>query len=88
MATSLKVKIIDPVGLHARPASVVVQKASKFKSDIEIHASGKKGNLKSIMGVLSLAVKKGAEVEIIAKGPDEKEAIEEIKKTMKENKLI
>lgn len=52
--------IIDPIGLHARPASVVSTIASKFKSDVQIvlDKTGKVGNLKSIMNVMSLGVKK------------------------------
>ncbi|NQZ65877.1 MAG: HPr family phosphocarrier protein [Mycoplasmatales bacterium] len=81
-------KITDPVGLHARPASITVSAASKFESEITISANGKAGNLKSIMNVMALGVKQGNEVTIEAIGSDEKEAIESIQSTMKENNLI
>lgn len=84
----LTVKITDPVGLHARPASIVVSAASKFASDIKISSEGKSGNLKSIMNVMALGVKQGQEVTIEAKGADADKAIAEIKKAMKENGLI
>ena len=50
----LKVLVIDPVGLHARPATVAVNAASKFKSDVKVGFNGKTVNMKSIMGVMSL----------------------------------
>lgn len=84
----IKIKIIDPIGLHARPASIVVQQASKFKSNIKLIANGKEANLKSIMSIMALGVKTNTEITIIADGNDEKEALEKIKKTMQENKLI
>ena len=43
--------IIDETGIHARPATMLVQTASKFDSDIQLEYNGKKVNLKSIMGV-------------------------------------
>ena len=81
-------KIIDKAGIHARPASIVVATASKFESDIKLHFKSHSANLKSIMNILALGVKSGDEITIDAKGDDEKEAIAEIKKALKENKLI
>jgi phosphocarrier protein len=85
----LKVKIIDPIGLHARPASQVVTAASKFEADIKIvSAEGKEANLKSIMSVMAMGVKTGEEITIIAEGSDAEAAIREIESSMKENELI
>ncbi|MGV2874547.1 phosphocarrier protein HPr [Macrococcus capreoli] len=67
--------IIDETGIHARPATMLVQTASKFESDIQLEYNAKKVNLKSIMGVMSLGVGKDAEITIYAEGSDEKEAI-------------
>ncbi|WP_423189691.1 phosphocarrier protein HPr [Alkalibacterium sp. f15] len=75
--------IIAETGIHARPATLLVQQASKFNSDITLDYKGKSVNLKSIMGVMSLGVGKGAEVSITADGADEKEAIEGIEGTIK-----
>ncbi len=85
---SFTAKITDPVGLHARPASVTVSTASKFDAEITIESNGKSGNLKSIMNIMALGVKQGDEIKISASGSDEKEAIQEIQKTMKDNNLI
>lgn len=67
-------------GLHARPATLLVKKASSFKSDISIEFNGKKANVKSLIGVLSLAVTKDAVIKVIASGDDEALAVEEIVK--------
>ena len=55
--------VADPVGLHARPATILVNQASKFASNIKLIYNGKEVNLKSIMGVMSLGVPTKAEVE-------------------------
>ena len=69
--------IIDETGIHARPATMLVQTASKFDSDIQLEYNGKKVNLKSIMGVMS-GVGKDAEITIYADGSDESDAIQAI----------
>jgi phosphocarrier protein len=76
-------KVIAETGIHARPATLLVQAASKFSSDINLEYSGKSVNLKSIMGVMSLGVGQGSEISISAEGDDEKEAIDAIADTMK-----
>lgn len=79
--------VIAETGIHARPATVLVQTASKFSSDIHIEYKGKTVNLKSIMGVMSLGVGQGADVVITAEGPDEVGAIAGIDETMKREGL-
>ena len=74
--------IIDETGIHARPATMLVQTASKFESDIQLDYNAKKVNLKSIMGVMSLGVGKDAEITIYAEGSDEKEAIDAISEVL------
>lgn len=74
--------IIAETGIHARPATMLVQVASKFSSDINIEFSGKSVNLKSIMGVMSLGVGQGADVTITADGDDAADAIVAISDTM------
>ena len=70
----------NSTGLHARPATLLVKKASAFKSDISLEYNGKKANVKSLIGVLSLGVSKDANVKVIASGDDEALAAEEIAK--------
>lgn len=73
-----KVTIVNDAGLHARPAAALVKLASKFESDFYIHLYGYKVNGKSILGVMTLAAEKGAELELELRGPDENEALEAI----------
>ncbi|HEU5139264.1 MAG TPA: phosphocarrier protein HPr [Bacillales bacterium] len=68
--------ITHETGLHARPATAVVNKAGQYQSDVQLSYNGKSVNLKSIMGVMSLGVSKGAEVTISAEGNDAESAIE------------
>ena len=79
--------ITAETGVHARPATILVQTASKFTSDITLTYNGKSVNLKSIMGVMSLGVGQNAEVTISAEGDDEKDAIAAIEDTMKKEGL-
>ncbi|MDR3596257.1 HPr family phosphocarrier protein [Clostridium sp.] len=75
-----EVSVKNSSGLHARPATLLVKKASSFKSDVSIEYNGKKANVKSLIGVLSLAVTKDAVIKVIASGDDEALAAEEIVK--------
>ena len=68
--------LTNQVGLHARPATFFIQKANEFKSGIWIEREERKVNAKSLLGVLSLGVVKGGEIDIIAEGEDEAEALE------------
>ena len=79
--------VIAVTGLHARPATLLVQTASKFNSDINLEYKGKSVNLKSIMGVMSLGVGQGSDVTITAEGTDEAEAIAAIAETMQKEGL-
>lgn len=65
-------------GLHARPATLLVKKASSFKSNIYIEYNGKKANAKSLIGVLSLGVNKGGKITLYVNGDDEMYAMEEL----------
>ncbi len=76
--------IANEQGLHARPATTLVSKANQFKSDITIYHEGETADLKSIMGVLSLGVTRGALVEIVIDGPDASDAMEAIGTHIKE----
>lgn len=66
-----KYTIISAEGLHARPASRLVQIATPFTAEVKLEFNGKQVNMKSIMGVMSLGISKGKEIKIIADGPDE-----------------
>lgn len=71
-----EVLILDKHGLHARPASTLVQTASKFISDITLEVNGKTLNAKSIIALLSASIKYNSRIVISAKGEDEIQAVE------------
>lgn len=75
-------KVIEQTGIHARPATVLVQAAGKFDSSIQLEYNEKRVNLKSIMGVMSLGIGQGAEIKIIVEGTDEKEALQSLEETL------
>ena len=69
-------------GIHARPATLLVQAAGKFDSEINLEFNGKKVNLKSIMGVMSLGIGKDASITITAEGSDEQDALRTLTDTL------
>ncbi|MDF2502522.1 MULTISPECIES: HPr family phosphocarrier protein [Clostridium] len=75
-----EVTVKSSTGLHARPATLLVKKASGFKSDVSLEYNGKKANIKSLIGVLSLGVTSNAVVKVTASGDDETLAAEEVAK--------
>ena len=77
--------IVAETGIHARPATLLVQTASKFASDITLDYKGKAVNLKSIMGVMSLGVKCGQEITMKTDGDEEEAAADALLAFLKEN---
>lgn len=82
VAKSIVVKA--ETGIHARPASLLVQKATSFPCELKVEKGNKSANLKSIMGVMSLCINKGDEIRVIAEGEREHEAITAITKMIEE----
>jgi phosphocarrier protein len=82
MTISKEFHIVAETGIHARPATLLVQAAAKFSSEANLEYKGKTVNLKSIMGVMSLGVGQDADVKISVEGADESEAIKGIEETM------
>ena len=72
------IKIKNKLGLHARPAALLVQEAAKYSSTIELEANDIKVNGKSIMGVMMLAAAYNSELKIIAEGEDAESSIQAI----------
>ena len=77
---SRDVKIVNEVGLHARPATFFIQKANTYKSSIWIEKEDRRVNAKSLLGVLSMGIVKGTLVTLIADGDDENEALNGLEK--------
>ena len=79
------VTIIHEVGLHARPASMFVQIAAKYRSDIEVTHGETTANAKSILGILTLGAHQGAEITIKAEGEDAEEALQALEQLVLDN---
>ena len=73
-----EVKILNKLGIHARPAAEIVKAAGKFKSSITIVRDDLEVNAKSIMGVMMLAAECGATVTLRASGEDADAAVESL----------
>ena len=72
---SKKVTIINPTGLHLRPAGVLCDTAIQFKAEIRLKKGTTYSNAKSLLGVLGSRIVSGDEVEVICTGEDEAEAL-------------
>ena len=78
--TEKKVTIINRAGIHARPAAMLVQTANQFASEIYIEKDSERINGKSIMGIITLGATFDSELNIVAEGDDEAEAVDAIAK--------
>lgn len=70
--------IQNKAGIHVRVASLLVQTANDFKSEIYIYKDNEKANCKSIMGIMMLGITYGTNITLSAEGEDEKQAIESL----------
>jgi phosphocarrier protein len=73
-------KIVNKLGIHARPAAEIVKTAGKFKSNITIVRDDLEVNAKSIMGVMMLAAECGSTLQLKAEGPDASEALDALER--------
>jgi len=81
----IKLTINHEVGLHARPASIFVQTAAKFLSDIEVTHGETTVNAKSILAILTLGAHQGAELVIRAEGTDAEQALQALENLVADN---
>jgi len=72
---SKKVVVMNPTGLHLKPAAVFCKEAMKFRSTVTFTFGNATANAKSVLSVLAACVKCGDEIEILCVGPDEEEAL-------------
>lgn len=77
--------ITDPEGIHARPAGLLVKKASEYASAITIDKNGKIADAKRIFAVMGLAAKKGETIKLTVEGSDEEEAASAIEAFLEQN---
>lgn len=73
--TESEIKLVNKLGLHARPSAKVSQLASSFKCDVWLARGSRKINAKSIMGVMMLAAARGSTLRVEAEGPDAEQAL-------------
>lgn len=82
MSKVVSLIVDNTTGIGALKAQKVVQAASDFESDIMLKYMNKEVDLKSILGIMSLAVLEGAEIEIEARGTDAVEAIAKLREML------
>ena len=75
---SKNLTVVNPSGLHLRPAGVLSQTAMKFKSDITIVSGEKKIVAKSVLNVMAAGIKCGTQITLICDGEDEEEAMKTV----------
>ena len=83
----IKYRIDDEMGLHARPAGLLVKLAAKYKCDIQLGTPVKMVNAKRIIGVMALTLKQGNEMTMTFNGEDEAEAVGAVKAFLEENQF-
>ena len=77
--------IADPLGLHARPAGLLVKAAAAHQSTVTVTAPTGKADAKRLMAVMRLAAKQGMELTITVEGPDEEAAAASLQEFLKQN---
>ena len=75
---SSKLQVVNPSGLHLRPAGLLCQTSMKFKSKISILFQDNEINAKSVLNVMASGIKCGSEIEVQCTGDDEEEALEAV----------
>ncbi len=82
---SFKYRIKDELGLHARPAGMLVKEAKKYESKITVAKEEKTASATQLMMLMTMAVKKGSEVIVTAEGSDEDAACEAMEQFFRNN---
>ncbi|MCZ6671846.1 MAG: HPr family phosphocarrier protein [Verrucomicrobia bacterium] len=72
------VEVINKMGIHARPAAMIVRIANKYEAEVNVERDGELVNGKSIMGLMMLAAGEGSKLKFIATGSGAKEVLEEM----------
>jgi len=88
VARSLVLEVQNPVGLHARPAALFVQTAAQFQARIQVRNVTRETafvDAKSILGIMSIGVAQGHQIEITAEGEDAEEALEALRMLVESN---
>ena len=75
---SKEIKIMNPTGLHLRPAGNLCKEAMKYKSKVTFNYDGNIANAKSVLSVLGACIKTGDVITLICEGDDEEEALKNL----------
>ena len=73
-----EVEVVNPLGMHARPAAMLVQTAGRYPCDVWIEKGGVRVNAKSVMGLLMLAAARGVQLRIVCDGEQSAEALQAV----------
>jgi phosphocarrier protein len=73
-----EVRVTNRAGIHARPAAMIVQTASRYDSQIMLGKDSEEINAKSIMGIITLGAGYDSVLTLTAEGPDEQEAADAV----------
>lgn len=79
---SRTVTVVNPSGLHLRPAGVLSQTAMRFQSESILESGDKRIIAKSVLNVMAAGIKCGAQINVVCNGPDEQEALEALTKAI------
>lgn len=82
---SFSYTINDALGIHARPAGLLVKLVSGYKSTVTVTKDGKEVDAKRIMGLMGLGATKGTQITVKVEGPDEDEAAKAVEDFLKGN---
>ena len=82
---SREIVVTNKLGVHARPAGMIVDITGKAKSDITLEYEGNKVNAKSILNVMMLAITPGSTVKFVANGEDEERILDKWEQLFREN---
>ncbi|MBW7863619.1 MAG: HPr family phosphocarrier protein [Candidatus Hydrogenedens sp.] len=77
-----EVMVVNPLGVHARPAASLVQTTLKYQSDVFIEFKGNTVNAKSIMGLLTLGAARGSRLTVVCSGPDAEDAMAAVRQVV------
>lgn len=82
---SKEITVTNKLGVHARPAGMIVDITGQSQSDITLEYEGTKVNAKSILNVMMLAITPGSIVKFIADGEDEEQVLDQLEQLFREN---
>ena len=77
--------ITDELGIHARPAGLLVKKAAEFQAAVRARKGDKEVDAKRILNLMGLAAKKGDTITFIIEGLDEDSAVQELEEFLKKH---